>query len=419
MNKAELSAKWGKYCDTNQLVDDVTELLNTYGHRNTEHGVCTLLDQFFTNKEELIKLISTSNHYIGNLRIKTTQSFDRAISYNQIRDFFYKHETEFLLNERLQRVDSEGKSMTDYLKADVKHINLFDIPDNKALKEMYAKISQFRDDGVTYESYNRIEQCHRYLRLFKGLRLSALYEDFIPILDKKAPTLKAGMKTSRAFGAFCRYYGFDKRENYNKTYAKYADLVSPLKRNMDFVISANPLDYLMMSNGVSWESCHNIRSGGWKGGCLSYMLDNTSLITFVVEDINSNAKTHLIPKNYRQMIHYSDGMFLQNRLYPQENDGATDLQAKFRGFVTEEFAEILGVEGDWDVESGGQACSGHVNSYGVHYRDYTSGLRTHVFYPHAKANEMTHHRITIGHEGVCTKCGCSYSVTNRLAHETC
>ena len=149
------------------------------------------------------------------------------------------------------------------------------------------------------------------------------------------------------------------------------------------------------------------------------MLDNTSLITFVVEDINSNEKIHLIPKNYRQMIHYSDGMFLQNRLYPAENDGATNLQAKFRGFVTEEFAEILGVEGEWDVESGGQACSRHVNSLGVHYKDYTSGFRTHVFYPHAKATAMIDKRMTIGHEGVCTKCGRAFSASGRLAHDDC
>ena len=149
------------------------------------------------------------------------------------------------------------------------------------------------------------------------------------------------------------------------------------------------------------------------------MLDNTSLITFVVEDINSNAKTHLIPKNYRQMIHYQDGMFMQNRLYPQENDGAIDLQEKFRGLVTDEFAEILGIEENWDVESGGSACSKHVSSYGVHYRDYLSGNRTHIFYPHSKASEMSRKIMTIGHDGVCTHCGNRFTESHRLAHPDC
>ena len=419
MNKAELNEKWSKYCDVNQLVDDVRVLLTTHNHRNTEHGVCTLLDKFFANKESLIQLISTSSHYIGNLRIKATHSFDRAINYVDIRNFFYEHEEEFMLGECLQRVDADGKAMMEYMKADSKFINIFDAVDNKAMMEMSAKLRQFREDGVTVASYNRIYQHQRYLAHFKGFTHYAMQEDFIPVLDKKAPTLKAGTKTSRAFGAFCRYYGLDKKPTYNKTYAKYADLVSPLKRNMDFVISLNPLDYLMMSNGVSWHSCHNIRDGSYKGGCLSYMLDHTSLITFVVEDINSNSSIHLIPKNYRQMIHYKDGMFMQNRLYPQANDGATDLYSAFRGYVTEEFTEILGVESNWDVEQGSNACRNHVDSIGAHYRDYLSGFRTHIFYPHSKATDIAHKIMTVGHHGMCTYCGHEYTEWNRLAHSNC
>ena len=149
------------------------------------------------------------------------------------------------------------------------------------------------------------------------------------------------------------------------------------------------------------------------------MLDQTSLITFVVEDINSNAKIHLIPKNYRQMLHYGDGLFLQNRLYPAENDGATNLQAKFREFVTEEFAEILGVDGEWQVESGARVCSEHTMSRGVHYKDYTSGFRTHIFYPRAKASEMVHKKIVVGSDGICPKCGREYSYASRLSHGNC
>ena len=419
MNKAELSEKWGKYCDVNQLVDDVMSLLTVNRHRNTEHGVCKLLDKFFTNKETLIKLLSTSSHYIGNLRIKATHNFERAINYIDIRNFFYNHEREFMLNESLQRVDADGKAMMEYMKADAKFVNLFDIVDNKSMMEMRDKLFQFREDGVTVASYNRIYQHKRYLAYFRGSTSSFMQDDFIPCLDKNAPTLKAGTKTSRAFGTFCRYYGLDKKPTYNKTYAQYSDLVSPLKRKMDFVISLNPLDYLMMSNGVSWHSCHNIADGSHKGGCLSYMLDHTSMVTFVVENIDSNSSIHLIPKNYRQMIHYNDGLFMQNRLYPQANDGATDLQAQFRGYVTEEFAEILGVESNWDVEQGSNACRSHVESIGAHYRDYLSGYRTHIFYPHSKATDIAYKMMTVGHNGVCTYCGNEYTECGRLAHAHC
>lgn len=422
MNKAELSAKWGKYCDTNQLVDDVRDLLVANHHRNTEHGVCKLLDKFFTNKENLIKLFTSSNHYIGNLRISTKQSFERQISYGDISNFFYKHRSEFWPDTLTTKKDDDGKEMMDYMVADAKFCNLSDIVGNKALTEMAEHLRQFRNDGVTCKSYNYNQESSNYVSFFRNNCYSTVQYDYKPSLIKDAPSFKAGMKTSRAFNAFCHYYGFDKRETYNKTFAQYADLVSALKRNMDFVISLNPLDYLTMSNGVSWHSCHNIAGGGWKGGCLSYMLDGTSIITYVVSDINSDEKIHNIPKFYRQMIHYDDGMFMQNRLYPQGNDGSTDLYNKFRGFVTEEFNGILSTDGNWHVEEGTEPCARHVNSDGVHYRDYRTNSRCNIFYPLSlgnKANAMLDKRMTVGHAGICCYCGCEYTEAGRLSHGNC
>lgn len=419
MNKAELSAKWGKYCDTNTLVDDVMELLRVNGHRSSVHGVCKLLDAFFTNKEPLIKLVASSNHYIGNLRISTKQSFDRNINGNDIRNFFYYHGKEFVSDTPYSRVDDDGKQMLDYMKADAKFCNLSDIVGNKSMIEMIDKLRQFRADGVTVASFNRNQEINNYIAFFRQHPYSTVQYDREPVYDKKAPAFKTGMKTSRAFNAFCHYYGFDKRDTYNKSFATYADLVSALKRNMDFVISLNPLDYLTMSNGVSWHSCHNIADGGYKGGCLSYMLDETSLITYVVFDINSDAKIHTIPKYYRQMIHYKDDMFMQNRLYPQGNDGASDLYERFRGFVTEEFNEILGIEGDWDVEDGPNSCRGHVSSAGVHYRDYNYNNRCNIFYPHSKASTASNTVMIVGHEGICCHCGRSFTESGRLSHREC
>ena len=66
MAKHDLSEKWSKYCNTDKLVDDIMELLRENGHRCSEHGVCVLLDTYFTNKEPLIKLFMTSKHYIGD-----------------------------------------------------------------------------------------------------------------------------------------------------------------------------------------------------------------------------------------------------------------------------------------------------------------------------------------------------------------
>ena len=64
MNKSELKTMWGKYVDTDKLVDDIMTLLTTYNHRNSEHGVCTMLHTFFTNKEPLIQKFISSLLYL-------------------------------------------------------------------------------------------------------------------------------------------------------------------------------------------------------------------------------------------------------------------------------------------------------------------------------------------------------------------
>ena len=418
MNKAELTAKWGKYCDTNQLVDDMMDLLRRNNHRNSENGVCKLLDEFFTKKEPLIELISGSKNYKGNLRIYTTKEFDRQCTWSDLNTFFYRHSGEFELKEAIPNVDDDGKGVQDYLHTGHKVFNASEMADNATLMETCSKLGQFDDYGYLLKAVWKHQDVRDYVSYFRRHNQSTILANWQVDSKLETPLLRAGMKTSRAFNAFCHFYGLDKRDTYNKTFAQYADLVSELKRNMYFVISVNPLDYLTMSNGVSWASCHNIASGSYMGGCLSYMLDSTSMITFVVENVNGNI--HNIPKNYRQMFHYNAGLFVQNRLYPQGNDGATNLYDKFRGFVTEEFADMLdGADDEWNHNEGSAHCRSHTLSTGTHYRDYLSNYSCGIFYPRSKANIVRTQIVGIGAEGVCVHCGRPFSSAGRLAHSSC
>ena len=114
MKKADLKKKWFKYCDTNKLVDDTIELLRRYQHPTTEHGVCKLLDTYFTNKEPLIKMFMNSNHYIGNMRICLEKEFDRQIDSNEIYRFFGKFYDAVGTASMVKRQDSDGKEIFDY-----------------------------------------------------------------------------------------------------------------------------------------------------------------------------------------------------------------------------------------------------------------------------------------------------------------
>lgn len=424
MTKHDLSEKWSKYCNTDKLVDDIMELLIKNGHRCSEHGVCVLLDTYFTNKEPLIKLFMTSKHYIGDMRIAVEKEFDRTIDAVQIREFFHYINAKLYTDEMIEFKDSKGKTMFDYLQTGKKVLTIAELPDANTQEKKFTKMQQFNEnDGSTMDSYEKRLRFDRYMNYFKNTPRSVMPADYQ--LTEKAPLLKAGTKMSRAFNKVCTYYGVDKLHPetvdgktvypYNKVFAEYADMVSDLKRKMQFIISLNPLDYLTMSNGVNWKSCHNILDGCYKAGTISYMLDTTSIITFVVQGINDDI--HKIPKVYRQMYHYKDNLFVQSRLYPQGNDGATDLYEKFRGFMIKELFSLLRVNGEWTYKNGPSYCTSHINSVGKHYPDYKYNRNTGIFYPTSKESDIQNLVMTVGHETICANCGHTFDDSaRRLVH---
>lgn len=431
MNKQELSAKWSKYCNTNNLVDDARALLKRYGHVNTEKGVCALLDKYFTNKEPLIKMFATSPHYIGNMRIAVEREFERTINMNEVRNFFTNVSAKFYLNELLQDKDADGKTLFDYLQTGKSTLSTDSLPTDEQQTIKRKAIEKFDlSTFSTTESVVNLDDFIRYCNYFASVPTHSLTQDWRYSFARNSPVLKKGTKTSRAFNSVCAHYGVDKLHPeekvvngvkkivypYNKLFAEYSDLVSDLTRKMHFVISLNPLDYLTMSNGVNWISCHNISHGGYMGGTLSYMLDKVSMITFVVEKLDGSI--HEIPKVYRQMYHYENNLFVQSRLYPQGNDGATNLYDKFRGFVIEEFTELLGADSEWKTKVGNRECCKHIYtaSGSTHYPDYGYNSNASIFYPANNEPSVINHVMTIGHKGICVNCGKEYSRSGGLAH---
>lgn len=436
MNKADLKKKWFKYCDTDKLTDDVCNLLKKYGYTHTENGVCALLDAYFQNKEPLIKLFIKSKNYIGNMRIVTEKEFERQIDSREIYNFFDTFHNAIHSEKLLVDKDNDNHCLADYLITNKNIVNINNLTESDEQKQRLAKMRAFNYvTQNTLESQTKYQYFATYMQHFANIYTAKIMNDFsVDVENKNLPVLKKGTKTSRAFNAVCTHFGVDKLNPsvttvtrngkttkktvypYDRVFAVYSDLVSDLVRKMRFVISLNPLDYLTMSFGVSWNSCHSISGGAYKGGCLSYMLDGTSMITFVISN-NDDSPIHEIPKLYRQMYHYEDNLFIQSRLYPQGNDGATDLYAKFRGFVVEEFSDILKVDGAWRVENENYTCMNHIHSEGVHYKDYNYRDDCSIFYPVAHSEDVKRKVMTIGHEGICVNCGKPYSQSRRLNHQ--
>lgn len=428
MNKNDIKTKWGQYADTDKLVDDMMALLTKYNHRNTEHGVCCILEQFFTNKESLIKLMQKSDHYAGDLRIVLDEHLERRGNEAEIRswvDIFPKRIG--AANIIKKKTDSHGKMMTDYLKIGKQKVSIADLDSEEftaTLSTRNESLAEFTNEGFTRESERTYADFVNAVQRFRYITTSTVSgEDAECLADYKIHT---GAKTSRAFNKICNHFAIDKAPLYNKEFAKYADMVSGLKRSIKFFISVNPLDYLTMSFGVNWASCHTIDkenrrrmdnsySGQYCGGTMSYMLDTVSIIAYVHNTMPENYETG---KVYRNMFHLGgDGVLLQGRIYPQGNDGCTDLYKEFRVIMQKELTSILGLATNRWVK---RSSITNINSVGDHYRDYNYNHSCNISYP-SERPQCQQYRMTVGSLRICPYCGESADdlTTGWLTHSGC
>lgn len=418
MFKAELKEKWGHYCDTDKLVDDMMALLTKYRHRNTEYGVCAVLDKYFENKSKLIDMFASSPNYIGDMRIMLDAEIMRTIDADGL--YYFCREFPNAVEARnviLKYVDEDGKSLDDYSRVGHTKLRARQMLDNairNQLKSVKEGASRFNDDGTTRESQGNYEVFSYLIRdKFAYNDSATLRQNVVDIIQhyKINGSFVEGMKTSRAFNRICATYGVDKLPEYNRIFAKYADMVSDLKRKFKFYISLNPLDYLTMSFGVSWASCHTIDkqnarnmpssySGMYCGGTMSYMLDGSSFITYVHDKATTDVEEGKI---YRNMFHYQDDVLIQGRIYPQGNDGQTDLYSEFRSIVQDELAGLLGLSDNTWIKRN-KPCEYNTASRGVHYKDYANFSQCNVTYPKERSLSFEN-TVHIGHDRICPYCG--------------
>lgn len=194
-------------------------------------------------------------------------------------------------------------------------------------------------------------------------------------LNTLLPELHArtGQKNTKIVGKICSHFGIDKikkygtaidhetgevKENvlidsYDRQFAKFCDALSPIKVTRHTCISLNPVDYLLMSNGNSWRSCHYIGddasdSGCYSSGTISYMLDQHSIIFYTVDADFNGVCIESAPKISRQVFGYNDFQLLQSRLYPQNNDiGARDTYTDIRNIMQKVVADCLAAPNRW------------------------------------------------------------------------
>ena len=189
LTKADIKEAWGQYCDTDKLVDDVMALLTKYGHRNTEYGVCTMLNEYFTNKKDLIEMFQKSEHYMGDMRIMIDIELERENNADDIylfcENFYNNVDASRLI---LKYEDEYGKKIDDYIRTGIKCITAKDLmkPEVVAkLKNVTDARNKFADDKATLASHTIENECYNAMRKFKMFRLSTIDKEFSESMDEK------------------------------------------------------------------------------------------------------------------------------------------------------------------------------------------------------------------------------------------
>lgn len=417
---------------------ELSQNLNSIGHHTTENGVQVAMNANAEAKATLNEMFSKHPNYNGNGQIVIDEEFERDMDAREIRRCVDNFPTAACASKYiLSKLDSEGKTLEERIVSQISLPSTLKAKDAGKMEGLRISdlLSVFRNDGYTNESANKLNKLMNLTNCFRDVDstrvgtylVNRLSDCNVPDILRFTPE----MKTSKAFNKIWSYYGMSGKKEYEKAFAEYADLVSDGKRKVKIVISTTLVDFLRMSWGVNWASCHttdpewrrpgcnrngDCYHGMYMGGCLSYALDGVS---FIVKVINKDADpTH--PEDwdniYRCVFQYKDGYLLQGRVYPQAKDGATDLYTKIRNIVQREICKALGVDyiengatGDSWVRLGGiHNAEGKgiltINTRGHHYKDYYSFDDCNLSKLKAVAEEK-HVELDIGHGSICLGCG--------------
>lgn len=201
-----------------------------------------------------------------------------------------------------------------------------------------------------------------------------------------------------------------------------ADALSPLAITRHTLISVHPCDYLHMTYGFS--SCHNIDSGCYMAGTLSYMNDETTMIFYTVDrSFDGNSPYYMQKKINREVFAYGHGVLLQSRLYPNNND--TLNKDGFRNAVQKVIADCEGVSNSWKLFKSQREVDRYVEtgSQSLHYPDYeysTYHANVSLLKPVVGCdNYDSVTPITVGNIAYCIRCGEVLEDTGSLVCSDC
>lgn len=255
----------------------------------------------------------------------------------------------------------------------------------------------------------------------------------LPVIQERGHIKCAeGQKASRIINRLCCKFRLDQYEvekvfgqhgdnpairrikPYNAAFARLADSLNPIQIPKTGVLSIHPCDFLEMSSRRNaWHSCHCLADGGWRAGCQSYMGDGVSMIFFTVDD-DVREDFYKAPRLTRQIFCYKDGLLLQSRLYPS-NDEAT--RKLYRSLVQKVISQCLGEANLWKTktETNEIKVFWETTEGAWHYKDYDNSYAALSFLKSARE----YGRLKIGSHSLCPCCGQPNGHRNRVKCDEC
>lgn len=457
--------KYGSYElseeEREEIKEEIIDLLEDYSYDPTDFGVDTIIDEWIQNKGWMINLFKKHPNYNGKFQIAFDSDYPRTCNKSRIVDFGYWLEAKAreLRKEKSIGAFSYQECYNIYRRLDnicdyMQHIENNGYPieakgrsleETKAEKEHWRnKIREYQklhDNGEIY-LYDNAAYDRALWNMYKAmLKFAEIIEDntdhiategFASKVNQLFPNVKAvaGQKVSRIVNKVYTFSGLPVDREYNQEYAKYSDALNPLMIKRHTVLSCHPVDYLTMSFGNSWASCHTIDkcgrrdmpdnySGCYSSGTLSYMLDDSSFVYYTVDKEYNGNEYELQDKINRNMFHMGEDKLIQARVYPQVTDGDTGIYRQIREIAHKVIADCLEVPNLWKNVKGTSECESVISSSGTHYKDYTHFNDCNVSYLKDETETINRNIVKVGHYPICPSCGKTHNYQEAIECEEC
>ena len=418
------------------------------------------------NKAWLWNAFSKHPNYIGHGRIAFDADYERTVNKRVVDDFAI-----YLYDVMRREIPKEIK-VSNFSYQEV--VNYFEaLKDKKSLMERYHNViidgrthdeiledlRRFRDILMRYKDTPSKEMYRNgeYIRVSQedidktnalteliGKQIFGNYDACITkeqadIINTFNPDIRAngGQKKSRLINKIAKLYGinFDENEITRRKYADFADAINPFVIKRHTVLSINPADYLTMSWGTNWTSCHTIdkenihgyegHAAGYRGcyssGTHSYMLDGSSFIYYTVNGKREVEDYGKELKESRQMFHIGEDKLIQGRLYPYDQTDCDcyaepEEYTQIRVIVQRIISELFDIPNYWTNRKGTSACGESCYNHGTHYRDMTHYDNCNVSILRNSKNETNIH---IGHNPICPCCGREHDYEDTVTCGSC